>query len=74
MESKNVTYHALTIGVASGKTYWNKSSENYQELIKHLRRYLKRDCHVVIYRDTTGGIEFVKHISHFNFNQEQNKR
>lgn len=70
MESKNITYHALTIGIKSGKTYWNKSAANYQQLIKHLRRYLKRDCHVVIYRDNNNCLEFVKHIANFNFNQE----
>ena len=70
MEREKITYHALTIGVESGKTYWNKSATNYQQLIEHLKRYLKRDCHVVIYREIDGGIEFVKHISNFNFNQE----
>ena len=36
MEKEKITYHALTIGIESGKTYWNKSATNYQQLIEHL--------------------------------------
>ena len=70
MEKEKITYHALTIGIESGKTYWNKSATNYQQLIEHLKRYLKRNCHVVIYRDNNNCLEFVKHISNLNFKQD----
>ncbi len=68
----NIKYCACTVSVRDGKTYWNEPKDSYAELSHHLKRYVKRDCHVIVY--TLKGDEdlmFFKHISNFNEKKEK---
>jgi len=63
----NEKYHAVTICVHSGKTYWNKSQDSLDGIYDHLKRYCNRDCHVAIYKQKAERkpLEFIKHISNW---------
>ena len=68
----NIKYCACTVSVRDGKTYWNEPKDSFNSLINHLSRYVKRNCHVIVY--TLKGNEdlmFFKHISNFNEKKEK---
>ena len=60
-------YHGLTIGVETGKTNWSqKPYTNKKDLIKHLKKYVHRNCHLIIYQAKSfQGLIFDEHISNF---------
>jgi hypothetical protein len=45
-----MTYHGLTICPYKGTTYWNQGQPTKKTLLKHLHRYVKRKCHLIIYK------------------------
>tara|TARA_R100000700_G_C3127065_1_gene113763 strand:+ start:423 stop:647 length:225 start_codon:yes stop_codon:yes gene_type:complete len=68
----NIKYCACTVSVRDGKTYWNEPKNSYAELSHHLKRYVKRDCHVIVY--TLKGDEdmvFLQHISNYGKDNEE---
>ena len=68
----NIKYCACTVSVRDGKTYWNEPKDSYNSLINHLSRYVKRNCHVIVY--TLKGDEdmvFLQHISNYGKDNEE---
>ena len=49
MSKEIISYSALTIGKKDGKTFWGSPKEKLCELKKHLQRYIRRDCDILIY-------------------------
>lgn len=63
----NRKYCACTVSVRDGKTYWNEPKSTLGQLIGHLNKYVKRNCHVIIYTVTGDkDLKFHSHISNFN--------
>ncbi len=68
----NKTYCACTIDIHNGKTYWNVPKDNYYDMITHLRRYVHRDCHVIVYTlEGAKPMKFHEHISNFKTDKEK---
>ena len=63
-----MTYHGLTICPYKGTTYWNQGQPTKKTLLKHLHRYVKRKCHLIIYKQPNCKCKktiFVEHIANF---------
>jgi|9_EtaG_2_1085328.scaffolds.fasta_scaffold17817_5 hypothetical protein len=63
-------YHALTIDVHNGKSYWNKRQKDIKSVYAHLKRYCKRHCHVFIFKKNQkdSEIRLVEQIQNYNGN------
>ena len=67
-------YHGLTVSIGNGITHWSKAKKTKEDLLKHLKRYVRRNCHLIIYKEKTRnrsgysiskGLIFDEHISNF---------
>ncbi len=62
-------YHALTVDVKNGKTYWNQSQKDVKAVHAHLKRYCNRHCHVFIFtknNNEDGDLILKEHIKNYN--------
>ena len=51
-------YYGLTVAKKNGKTYWQKAQKSQEKVRQHAERYVHKPCHLVIFRDAGGELEF----------------
>ena len=60
-------YHALTVDVHDGTSYWNKRQKDIESVYAHLKRYCHRHCHVFIFtKDKGGELRLKEQIKNYN--------
>jgi len=47
--NSELEYHALTVSVYNGTSYWNKHQKDIESVYAHIKRYCHRHCHVFIF-------------------------
>jgi len=73
---KKIKYNSCSIDTWDGKTYWHKGFETLDEVYAHLKRYIHKECDVIIYdisERKEHGIKFVGIIKRYSNRKETNE-